>query len=480
MKKFYAIAAFALCASAATAQVSTAKARFLKKVSKTEQTQKRTSSKYSKSFVSKKKAAAAQSIWKPAHEDFYFYEEGEWTLYAGTDLTYDKKGNLLSETINEDGDLTRNSYVYNDNNFVTSKVVEYGTEDEPDAWTQSEKTTYTYDGILANVQTSKMEYIWDDVQNDWAEGNKQSQKRTITRDAQGRVTSVERTAYFSYTDSWGVTMRTDITYDEVSGQASSIAIRHMEGYDNYNQILLGDPEILKDIEWENTDGQIICEDFAELLYGNNRIKKANIYEVNGEEEILVSSVEVQYTAGKGDYVYTETFADEPGKVVNTYNETDAYGSYTLREDEYFDEEGEEYFSDLTKFSVDALGNIVLDELYSDEGTGEYELQYGQRATCSYDDETGALLERVVEEFTQGWDEETEEPLPGAYSFFEKYVYSDISDVTVTSIKSTAGNANAPTAVYNLQGVSTGTSTDNLPAGIYIVKKGNEVYKMIKK
>lgn len=115
MKKFYAIAAFALCASAATAQVSTAKARFLKKVSKTEQTQKRTSSKYSKSFVSKKKAAAAQSIWKPAHEDFYFYEEGEWTLYAGTDLTYDKKGNLLSETINEDGDLTRNSYVYNDN-----------------------------------------------------------------------------------------------------------------------------------------------------------------------------------------------------------------------------------------------------------------------------------------------------------------------------------------------------------------------------
>ena len=51
MKKFYAIAAFALCASTATAQVSTAKARFLKKVSKTEQTQKRTSSKYSKSFV---------------------------------------------------------------------------------------------------------------------------------------------------------------------------------------------------------------------------------------------------------------------------------------------------------------------------------------------------------------------------------------------------------------------------------------------
>ena len=51
---------------------------------------------------------------------------------------------------------------------------------------------------------------------------------------------------------------------------------------------------------------------------------------------------------------------------------------------------------------------------------------------------------------------------------------------MTSIKSAAGNANAPTAVYNLQGVSTGTSTDNLPAGIYIVKKGNEVYKMIKK
>lgn len=254
----------------------------------------------------------------------------------------------------------------------------------------------------------------------------------------------------------------------------------MNGYDDDYQILLGDPEILKDIEWENTDGQIICEDFAELLYGNNRIKKANIYEVDGEEEILVSSIEVQYTAGKADYVYTETLADEPGKIVNTYNETDAYGSYTLREDEYFDDEGEEYISYLTKFDVDALGNIVLDEAYSDEGIGEFELIYGQRANCSYDDETGALLERVVEEFAEGWDEETEESLPGAYSLFEKYVYSGISDVTVTSIKSATGNANAPTAVYNLQGVSAGTSTDNLPAGMYIVKKGNEVYKMIKK
>lgn len=480
MRKFYAIAAFALCASTATAQVSTAKANYLKKTHKTTLAQKPSASKFSKSFVVKKKAADARSIWKPAHEDLYTYEEGEWALYAGTDLTYDKKGNLLSETINEAGDLTRNSYVYNDNNFVTSKVVEYGTEDEPDVWTQSEKTTYTYDGVVANIQTSKMEYIWDDVQSDWADGSKQSQKRIITRDAQGRVTSVERTTYFSYTDSWGVAMRTDITYDEVSGQASSIAIRHMAGYDDDKQILLSDPEILKDIEWENTDGQIICENFAELLYGNNRIKKANIYEVNGEEEILVSSAEVQYTAGKADYVYTETFADEPGKVVNTYNETDAYGSYTLREDEYFDDEGEEYISYLTKFGVDALGNIVLDEAYSDEGIGEFELIYGQRANCSYDDETGALLERVVEEFAQGWDEETEEPLPGQYSLFEKYVYSGISDVTVTSIKSATGNANAPTAVYNLQGISAGTSTDNLPAGMYIVKKGNEVYKMTKK
>lgn len=201
MRKFYAIAAFALCASTATAQVSTAKANYLKKTHKTTLAQKPSASKFSKSFVVKKKAADARSIWKPAHEDLYTYDEGEWVLYAGTDLTYDKKGNLLSETINEDGDLTRNSYVYNDNNFVTSKVVEYGTEDEPDAWTQSEKTTYTYDGVVANIQTSKTEYIWDDVQSDWADGSKQSQKRIITRDAQGRVTSVERTAYFSYTDS---------------------------------------------------------------------------------------------------------------------------------------------------------------------------------------------------------------------------------------------------------------------------------------
>ncbi|MDE6061929.1 MAG: leucine-rich repeat domain-containing protein, partial [Duncaniella sp.] len=42
---------------------------------------------------------------------------------------------------------------------------------------------------------------------------------------------------------------------------------------------------------------------------------------------------------------------------------------------------------------------------------------------------------------------------------------------------TGFNEDAPYEVYNLNGVKVGESTDNLPAGIYIVRQGNTVKKI---
>ncbi len=44
----------------------------------------------------------------------------------------------------------------------------------------------------------------------------------------------------------------------------------------------------------------------------------------------------------------------------------------------------------------------------------------------------------------------------------------------------ADNGEAPTAVYNLQGVYMGATTDQLPTGIYLVKQGGTTHKVLKR
>lgn len=50
--------------------------------------------------------------------------------------------------------------------------------------------------------------------------------------------------------------------------------------------------------------------------------------------------------------------------------------------------------------------------------------------------------------------------------------SKSGEVTVDSPE-----ANYPTEVYNLSGIKVADSTDNLPAGIYIVRRGPSVKKI---
>ena len=60
---------------------------------------------------------------------------------------------------------------------------------------------------------------------------------------------------------------------------------------------------------------------------------------------------------------------------------------------------------------------------------------------------------------------------------QRIVYGDYQNVN-TSIATALPN-DGTLQVYNLHGVQVATSTDNLPAGIYVVRQGDKTYKLMR-
>lgn len=429
-----------------------------------------------------KRAAEAEAakLWRPKTEEHFIFMEDEWLPDGTASLTYDKAGNILTETVDYDGELERTTYTYNENNKKTSETVEFFDAEE-EVWVNDTKTTYTYDSVLPDFQTSKYEYTWDDVEQDWAiNKSKQSQRRTITRDAKGNITSVELEAYFSYTGTWDKVQRTDITYDEATGKAIAFDFR-LTTWGPDETLVYGSPERYKNIVWENTDGQIVAEDLTECLYGANRFKSADYYEVEDGVETLSNHFEVAYVDGKEDFELTITSAEGLEKVVGKYTVTDANGSVFVTNSYYYSD----YFlgSEYSTLEYDDHGNITLEEegeLISDD---EREIYGGARYTNTYDDEMGVLTEVLMEEYLFDEPEEGAEDVEvttGSYQPSEKFVYSDYYDV-FTAINGVVGSTSTDaTTIYNLQGVAVDRDAKNLPAGLYIIKQGNRVQKMLKK
>ena len=60
---------------------------------------------------------------------------------------------------------------------------------------------------------------------------------------------------------------------------------------------------------------------------------------------------------------------------------------------------------------------------------------------------------------------------------QRIVYGDYQNVN-TSIATALPN-DGTLQVYNLHGVLVATSTENLPAGIYVVRQGDKTYKLMR-
>lgn len=474
MRNFTLLFSLLFCAAGATAQVS-----------KIKTSKKGMPAPVRKAMMANRAAKAeAQMLWKPAYEEHFILMDGDWLSDGATSYIYDKAGNILTETTDFDGMLERTTYTYNENNKKTSELDE--SKEEEEDWVIKTKTTYTYDSVLPDFMTAKTEYIWDGVETEWVNNNTaQSQTRTVTRDAKGNIISVELKAFFSFSGEWGIVQRTDIAYDEATGKAISFDYRQAT-LDAEDNLVYGDPIRYKNIVWEDTDGQIVADDLLECVLGANRIKSADVYDVEGEEETLYSHIEVTYVDGKDDFVLTQTSVDDMEKVVEEYTVTDENGSVFFTSSYYM--EGECMETNYEALDYDKYGNVILEEEGVLTPDNEREIYGGARYLYTYDEEKGVPVEVVTEMYeideTEGSDEsettEGDEEITGSYKVFDKIVYSDYYNVLTAIRQITDETPDAASAIYSLQGVAVGRNTKNLPAGVYIMKQGNLVRKVLKK
>lgn len=406
-------------------------------------------------LIVKAPAASPAAIWRPATQTEYYYNGADWDEMGTANFKYDSRGNTIEESYEEDGNVNTTVNTYDANNELTSLLTTVTT----DEGTQNvEKRTYAYDPIVTDFYTERMGYNWQN--NAWVE-NYYCEKNEITRDGNRHITQIVKqlkldNAFIpAYKSAW--------TYD-ATGKAVEFAYYVNYNANNTEEWLLDDELSYKDIQWENTDGQM-TDHINEMLEGANRVKQYSVY-YDGE---LDGHVFVEYsTTNPGDFVMKQTYADptEVG-IIEKVETIDANGSIRITETEYFDEDGNitatPSYEAVETILYDEHGSVISDELTEAYEGGGAELVMGAKSAITYDP-NGNPTEVIMSSYN--YDE-------GEYMPESRIVYGEYTDVSLGINDITAADENAPVIYYNLQGVR----VDNPESGLYIMRQGNNVSKV---
>lgn len=413
-------------------------------------------------------------LYKPQHQIEYVINEdtGEFEKTAEYTFTYTPDGEMATQIIDDGNVITKTVYTYDENNSVTSFLITEST-DGGVTFTPTEKREQTYDSYFLNFTTEKNTYEWSD--DNWvATGD--AFKRTITRDADNNVTSVVISV--PYDGQFEDTKRITNTFDPVTKEADTYCFDELGYNDDYTGFEWQNTDKLKNIKWFITNGQLVS-DYAEWMEFGNFIKSATFVYDEDNTEVTGGYITIDYK-GDENFSYKEVIdysVNFPGKEVTTVTYSDDNSSIVY-EHKYY--EGAEEGVELTEDDVleheksistsDKYGNLTLEANYAlnDEGT-ELEQTDGTRYDYTYDEEKGVEKEMVVNTY----DYETGEYIPSFKIVTDAYV--DVVTDGINSVKSNVNN-NAPVEVYNLQGIRTNSATGK---GVYIIRQGNVVKKVIK-
>ncbi|MDE7351083.1 MAG: hypothetical protein K2N25_08450, partial [Muribaculaceae bacterium] len=341
---------------------------------------------------------------KPGTTKTFGWDDGKWMPEDVYTYVYDAEGNVTVENASEvGGGYTRTVSEYDSNNkviFRESKISSDGVNFE-----NNKKSEFEYDPILTNVITSRSEWLWD---GEWLQISN-NYKRIITRDEEGRITSVVIAVLFN--GIYDPTQKLDITYGE-DGKATTID-EQILGY-NGKEYYWEQGTKISDIVWERTDGQIY--DPEDLFIGNNRIGSARYEDSDG----LDMNVTVEYANDSEAYTSTMAMTMEGLTITATLQ-------YTPLENDGYISEGTTYFmgevmySSREEYRYDDWGLMTLSyESETEEGESYAESVVGE---VEYDSEGMPLTYTISERYSDGYTDEE------VIDYVIKAEYSDYLDVT---------------------------------------------------
>lgn len=411
---------------------------------------------------------APAELFLPQHEDVYFYERA-WKNTGYTDYTYDRNGNVLTSTYVTDEGTLCTSYEYDeDNRCTTTLAYSYDTDMN---LISGNKRTLAFDSMVKDLVVESMEYVLEagaDGEESWTLVDRGSTwRRDVTRDDKGRVTGVSVKTYWM--DKFEETRRTTVTYNE-DGLAETWKYEEL-AYSESRGYYWEEYYTLYDMRWYSTDGQIVVQDYLdEFFKGNNRLKSARVVEPKYGD---VGTMEAAYEEN-GNYTYTYNYIDPLSCDVYTFELTDGNGS-TLEKSLYYEDlngDGEITDDELeetaeTVVTCNDNKDVVSEEFYEEGeliGAAKYDIAYGDYAYP---------VEWIMSEYDYD---------KGKYVPYIRLVRSNFVDVANAAAidKVSAEAVGGVQGVYNLQGVRVAADTDNLPAGLYIVKKDGKTVKVVKK
>lgn len=416
-----------------------------------------------------KELAAESKVMRPESSQEYIYDFGEWALISSTQYAYDRQGNAIEQTADEDGELFKVLSKFSEYNRPTEIL---GQIDEGSGWENSTLRTYEYDAVLHDYCIKRMGYDWEDgwVENAFCEQN------IIARDEAGNITGITKLLPMgnlfipAYKSEWKYT----------SGAATEFAYYANYGGMGMPSWQLYDGTSYKNIRWASCNGQMTGSSFYEFVSGPNKVEYADVYyndEIDGH--FLVTYTETGYSL-------RETFSDieKVGKKVD-YTTTDDNGGFKKTTYEYFDSEGN-YSSEPTYIMeqtvvVDEHGNPTEETIY-ETMDGLRELVQGYRAEYSYDSDGN-----VEESTSYYYDYDSKQYVPDSKMVYGAYhdVSTGVEEISASTVAwnrtaemiSVSGSGVCGLRIYDMQGRSLLHSAGNpaslslsgLPSGVYIAR-----------
>lgn len=371
----------------------------------------------------------SNDFWKPKQEKYYSWNGRDWQLDDTYTKTYDFAGNVINEVdLTSEGETIVTEYTYNEHGKQTSRLSKISTDGVN--FDNSARTIFQYDPILPDLITARTEWMW--MNNAWQlVGN--NYRRSVKRDEKGNVVFVEIAVLFNgYYDP---TERLEITYGE-DGKASMLHSTSLAYNYDTNEYYWVDNSTVKDIVWENTDGQIT--DVDKLFIGGNRVRSALriVHELDYQMQINAQYVEGSeaYTA---NVVLTDGNGSVDGTVVYTPLENGGYRATTTTS--YPD--GNEVTNE--EVAYDSWGYLTKSYADSKEGNNPLVIEEDTKGVVEYDTDGVPTAYEVSQTFY----DDPESPLT-EYMF--RAEFSNYCDVTA-SVGSLPADSDTPAEYYSLQG-----------------------------
>ena len=419
-------------------------------------------------FVSKRGHAAtierklpqANAIWRPASqtEYEYFVENGKWYELGTVHFQYDSRGNCVRESYTDEGVEMLTVSEYNDDNLPTFRLTQ---TNDGSGWKDESKTSYEYDPIVRGYYTLRMGYNW--FNDAWVE-NYRCESNTITRDAAGNITDIVKAVPLA--GEMLASTRMEWSYDETTGRASEYAY-----YCNYGEPvkwILDNKTSYKDLEWEETDGQLVKQNLKEYVAAPNRLKSASVLYDN----VFDGYIFISYT--DNGYTVAETTTDPTAVGISTtvatnpYAEDSSWSETVTTYNEYFDATGlltsQPVYQQIGTVVTDQHGNIRIERVVQ-AIEGEAELMDEIHYDYTYDS-NGCPTELLVSYF----DFEANQ-----FVAQMRIVYHDYIDAAGVSAP-WLDPADAPVEYFNLQGQPVATPAP----GRYIRRQGPKSSKVLVK